>query len=380
MKLENYFFDCGDGENIYREVVDKLEKAFVKSDRTDAILVVRGKKLHVNKAVLSYHSDYFKKLFNSDFKNESMEEIEIKDVNFHIFATVLSLVHGGPIKCSTYYFEKYLDLADRFQLPAAKRHLEQFLISSNRYRFGFIRIAEKYQLDDLMDIALSQLNREDYYSYDTRIEDLLPRFKDFSDETNIKLFHRLLEIKNGTKRLPNVKVSQLSIYESTFAKTDKTDAILVVDGKKLHVNKAVLSHHSDYFNVMFNSDFKEKSMKEIEIKNVDFENFATLLSIVHLNPIAPANKETAMKIVELSVPFFIPCVKQFLEPFIYSSPLSNMEKIRIGELYDNQKLCQEGIDALKLEDFSDLPNNLTYQALSSAAKKNIFFKSLALYL
>ncbi|EGT45254.1 hypothetical protein CAEBREN_08441 [Caenorhabditis brenneri] len=32
--------------------------------------------------------------------------------------------------------------------------------------------------------------------------------------------------------------SQLSIYEKAFAKSDKTDAILVVDGKKLHVKKA----------------------------------------------------------------------------------------------------------------------------------------------
>ncbi|EGT45281.1 hypothetical protein CAEBREN_31530 [Caenorhabditis brenneri] len=31
---------------------------------------------------------------------------------------------------------------------------------------------------------------------------------------------------------------ELSIYEKAFVKTDKTDAILVVDGKKLHVNKA----------------------------------------------------------------------------------------------------------------------------------------------
>ena len=28
-------------------------------------------------------------------------------------------------------------------------------------------------------------------------------------------------------------------YESTFAQSDKTDAVLVVEGKKLHVNRAV---------------------------------------------------------------------------------------------------------------------------------------------
>ena len=34
---------------------------------------------------------------------------------------------------------------------------------------------------------------------------------------------------------------KLSIYEKAFTKSDKTDAILVVDGKKLHVNEAVSS-------------------------------------------------------------------------------------------------------------------------------------------
>ncbi|EGT45348.1 hypothetical protein CAEBREN_13821 [Caenorhabditis brenneri] len=31
---------------------------------------------------------------------------------------------------------------------------------------------------------------------------------------------------------------ELTIYEKAFAKSDKTDAVLVIDGKKLHVNKA----------------------------------------------------------------------------------------------------------------------------------------------
>ncbi|EGT45276.1 hypothetical protein CAEBREN_28795 [Caenorhabditis brenneri] len=32
---------------------------------------------------------------------------------------------------------------------------------------------------------------------------------------------------------------KLTIHEEAFVKSDKTDAVLVVDGKKLHVNKAV---------------------------------------------------------------------------------------------------------------------------------------------
>ncbi|EGT45318.1 hypothetical protein CAEBREN_25801 [Caenorhabditis brenneri] len=366
------------------------ESTFAKSDKTDAILVVDEKRLHVNKAknsnffksgpVLSYHSDYFNKIFNSKFKE--IAAFAIANVEYEKLATVLSLVHGGPIKSSTDDPEKYLAMAERFQLPAAKRHLELFLMinqrSNQKSSLELIEIADKYHLNDLMDIALPQLSHRDYYSDSSyHREPDLKCFEQLSDETNIKLFHRFLEVGYSVTKKPNINNSQLSIYEKTFAKTDKTDAILVVDGKKLHVNKAVLSHHSDYFNVMFNSDFKEKSMKEIEIKDVDFENFATLLSMVHLNPIAPTNKQNAMKIVELSDRFIVPCAKPLLQTFIYTSPLSNVEKIRIGELYDDDELFQEGINAMDYQDFRELLSNPTYEALSSASKRKLFYKSLS---
>lgn len=47
----------------------------------------------------------------------------------------------------------------------------------------------------------------------------------------------------------------------------ETDAILVVEDQKIHVNKAVLSQHSPVFNTMFNSNFKESTSKEIELED-----------------------------------------------------------------------------------------------------------------
>lgn len=54
------------------------------------------------------------------------------------------------------------------------------------------------------------------------------------------------------------------------------DVILVVEGEKIHVNKAVLSEHSPVFNAMFKSKFKESTSKEIvleEKKAVDVVEF-----------------------------------------------------------------------------------------------------------
>ncbi|PIC14808.1 hypothetical protein B9Z55_026988 [Caenorhabditis nigoni] len=137
------------------------EKAFLQTDKTDAILVVERKKLHVNKALLSIHSDYFNTLFNSDFKEKSMPEIEIKDVKLEDFATLLSFVHGNALKPSGSQVEKLLELSDRFLLPSVKPYLEQLLINSDNGRFEKLRIAEKYDLEELLYNGIQQFTKED---------------------------------------------------------------------------------------------------------------------------------------------------------------------------------------------------------------------------
>lgn len=49
-----------------------------------------------------------------------------------------------------------------------------------------------------------------------------------------------------------------------------------------------LSFHSEYFNTLFNSDFKEKTMSEIPIEDVKYEDFARFLSVVYPNPTYPS--------------------------------------------------------------------------------------------
>lgn len=46
-----------------------------------------------------------------------------------------------------------------------------------------------------------------------------------------------------------------------------TDLILVVEGRQIHVNKNVLSQHSPVFNTMLNSNFKERTAKEIVLQD-----------------------------------------------------------------------------------------------------------------
>ncbi|CAL2047082.1 unnamed protein product [Caenorhabditis brenneri] len=178
-----------DGDYYDSIVVEKIEESFAKSDRTDAILVIGGKKLHVNKALLSYHSDYFKALFNSEFKEKSMEEINVKDVNFEYFATSLSLIHDKPLAITKPNAENLLKLADQFLLRGPKLHVERFIINDqNIGRHQKLILADKYNLENLLQHALGLYNSraafQDFFSSSKR---------EFSDKLKVKMFDEFFD-------------------------------------------------------------------------------------------------------------------------------------------------------------------------------------------
>ncbi|PIC14797.1 hypothetical protein B9Z55_026981 [Caenorhabditis nigoni] len=160
--------------------------------------------------------------------------------------------------------------------------------------------------------------------------------------------------------------------ELAFAETDKTDAILVIDGKKLHVNKALLSYHSDYFKTLFHSDFKEKSMPEIEIKDTKFEDFAALLSLITVSPIWP-NYENAERLLELSDRFLLPSVRCVLEIYLSSSSMNKLEKMRIGDKFKLEKLLKDSLSQYRQNsDFRGIRNTSEFKGLSDSTKLMLF--------
>ncbi|KAJ8311531.1 hypothetical protein KUTeg_010886 [Tegillarca granosa] len=62
-----------------------------------------------------------------------------------------------------------------------------------------------------------------------------------------------------------------------------SDVALVVEGKKLFVNKATLAIASPVFNTMFYSDFKEKDAKEIPLPDKKYEDMVAFLKRIYPN-------------------------------------------------------------------------------------------------
>ena len=64
----------------------------------------------------------------------------------------------------------------------------------------------------------------------------------------------------------------------------ESDVTLVVEDKKLHVHKAVLSLHSPVFGAMFTANFAEKDFKEIELPGKKYDvmlQFLLMMYTVH---------------------------------------------------------------------------------------------------
>ncbi|EFO91978.1 hypothetical protein CRE_11426 [Caenorhabditis remanei] len=143
--------------------------------------------------LLSYHSEYFNTLFNGEFKEKSMQEIPIKDVTYEDFATFLSLVQDKPIKLNDdrKNLENLLQLSDRFLMPAVKRHVEPFIALTNISKEEKMRLADKYDLEVLLEHALKLYKRREDYRGSFK------HFENFSDKTKAAIFNNFFRCFDG---------------------------------------------------------------------------------------------------------------------------------------------------------------------------------------
>ncbi|GMR54690.1 hypothetical protein PMAYCL1PPCAC_24885, partial [Pristionchus mayeri] len=133
------------------------------------------------------------------------------------------------------------------------------------------------------------------------------------------------------------------------------DVALVIGGQKVYVSKQYLAIHSPVFNAMFYGEFAEKDKKEIELQDVDREEFIELLHVIY-----PLNKKitdgSAEFLLRLGDRFQIKCAIERAEDFyIDQSNVSNIEQLRVSDKYKLFGLQEHCLSQLKTtQDFKDI--------------------------
>ncbi|GMT01428.1 hypothetical protein PENTCL1PPCAC_23602, partial [Pristionchus entomophagus] len=114
------------GENGNRFRKKPPPNFFTRSEFSDVIFSVGGKKIYVNKQMLAHASPYFEALFFGDFKESREKEIVLDDVSTDEFLTLLELIYDYG-KIDDINVEYVLQMADRFDIPKIMISAEEYL-------------------------------------------------------------------------------------------------------------------------------------------------------------------------------------------------------------------------------------------------------------
>ncbi|GMT29356.1 hypothetical protein PFISCL1PPCAC_20653, partial [Pristionchus fissidentatus] len=271
----------------------------------NVILIVEGKRVHVGKQILALHSPHFNTMFYENDELKDKEEIELKDVKFEEFIDLLKVFHPShqPITIDSVVY--ILRLAKRFQMTYVIDQALSYLIETDKLTDAKkLRIAKQYGMKTLERYITNEHTRRSY--------------------SQGKLFTRVRPVLDFTSPPPG-----------------NDAAILIVEGKKVHVGTQFLAIHSPYFNTMFYGDFAEKNKEEIELNDVRYEEFIELLNILY-----PSDK----KITVDSVRYILPLAQYYNFQWVTDKAVSYLKSTKDASKATKLVMANKyGLKELELE-------------------------------
>ncbi|KAF8366968.1 hypothetical protein PRIPAC_84797, partial [Pristionchus pacificus] len=166
------------------------------NNRSDVILVIGDKRLHVSKEYLSINSPVFEAMFFGDFIEKENNEVEIKDVIYEEFVDLLCMIYPGPFKITDATVVHLLVLSDRFQIKHIRYPAEAHLRNSKKFTTAQkLAVAEKYNLNRLRDYCIHT------YTASQSIVELesTPEYASFSFEMKAAICDRVMQLLKEKK-------------------------------------------------------------------------------------------------------------------------------------------------------------------------------------
>ncbi|PIC48981.1 hypothetical protein B9Z55_007755 [Caenorhabditis nigoni] len=136
-----------------------------------------------------------------------------------------------------------------------------------------------------------------------------------------------------------------NIREFDESQKDVSDVILAVQDTKFYVQKMYLALHSSYFKAIFFGKFNESEKSEIELKDINPDDFQKFLELIHGEPSIDDN--TVSGILNLADMYDVPTAIRRCEEFL----LKNSQKSMVQKL---QLALRCNLESLKTKCLSEI--------------------------
>ena len=133
---------------------------------SDVVLVVEDQKFHVHRSTLAYWSPVFEKMFLSDFKEKSNDEIPLPGKKASEIKHLLHMMYPSlevkPFTKSNCYF--LFELAHEYQIESIAQKCEALMVSMVKQRtendvLAMLIYGQKYQLKSLITTCIYEARR-----------------------------------------------------------------------------------------------------------------------------------------------------------------------------------------------------------------------------
>ncbi|XP_050739123.1 RCC1 and BTB domain-containing protein 1-like isoform X1 [Eriocheir sinensis] len=104
-----------------------MSLALDDEETADVVFVVDDRRIRVHRAVLKIRCQYFRNMFQEHWKENNLEEVEVKDYSFVVFRAFLQYIYTDTVIVSPEDAIGLLDLANAYCEEALKRHCERII-------------------------------------------------------------------------------------------------------------------------------------------------------------------------------------------------------------------------------------------------------------
>ncbi|CAO4368954.1 unnamed protein product [Caenorhabditis nigoni] len=292
--------------------------------------------LDANKIVEKLESSQKRKFDEIEEKLQSMEESISKIPKFednekkltsnksfvlkHVFENVANLKEGEGASSKK---EEHFNAKWFIDIERNKSHLEFFVFCK-----PIKPVKNKWEIETKMEYSMMGSN--DYnvtkslkHCYDSEVGMGFSNFVEWKD-INDYLIDNNLTVQVKVEILKMTGFGEERIRKFDESQKEDSDVILILDDTKFFVLKKYLALQSSYFKALFFGKFGEFQKNEVELKDVNPDDFQKFLELIHGE--SSVNDNTVTGILHLADMYDAPTAIRRCEEFLMEKSKKNIVK------------------------------------------------------